>query len=155
MVEIKPISDDELEKAIRVAFEGDEAIYDYYDPNVPVVNLEEIVRDVSRKIKAVQVTDFLQNWGIFEREKLIGYSVTGENFLFSFGVNIHYRKREFLQQWWKQIKQLMKHDFAVLLYSRNSRAIEYLLKNDCEIEKEEEGITYLISYERCQQEELL
>lgn len=152
MVTLKPISDDELEAAIRVAFEGDEAIYEYYDPNVPVASLEEIVRDVSRKIKAVQATDFLQNWGIFEGEKLIGYSVTGENFLFSFGVNIRYRKREILQEWWKQIKELMKQDFAVLLYSRNSRAIQFLLKNGCEIEREEDGITYLISYEQCQQE---
>lgn len=152
MVKIKPISDDKLEEVIRIAFEGDEAIYEYYDPNVSVVSLEEIVRDVSRKIKAVQGTDFLQNWGIFEEEKLIGYSVMGENFLFSFGINIRYRKGDILQEWWKQIKELMKQDFAVLLYSRNSRAIQYLLKNGCEIEREEDGITYLISYEQCQQE---
>lgn len=146
---LKKIGRRKLKEGIRIAFQRDDAIFDFYDPTANVKDLEGIVQDVYGKIKRQQKTDKLEYFGIFEGEDFIGYSVTGENFLYSFGINVAWRQKEILLQWWEAIKILMNKDFAILLYNRNKRAIEFLLKNNCELEKEENGITYLISYE-CQ-----
>lgn len=146
MVTLRQIGKRKLKEGIGTAFEGDEAIFDFYDPTVNVKDLDGIVKDIYGKIKRQQKTDKLTYFGIFEGRDFIGYSVVGENFLYSFGVNVGWRKKEVLLQWWKVIKKQMNQDFAILLWSRNKRAIQFLIKNDCEIEKEANGITYLISY---------
>lgn len=126
----KGITYKEFEKAIRIAFEGDSNIYKLYDPKAPVQNIDDIVRDILLKIRTYENAVYR---GIFEKEKLIGYYVYEDNSLVSFGLNMQYRVRNYLREFFGIIKKELSKPFFCVLHSRNVRAVKYLLKQGCTI----------------------
>lgn len=126
----KEITYREFEKAIKVAFENDAAVYSLYDPKVPVENVDDIIRDVVMKVRTYENAIYK---GVFEKGKLIGYYVYEDNSLVSFGLNVQYRVRNNRREFFGIIKRELTKPFFCILHSRNVRAVKYLLKQGCTI----------------------
>jgi hypothetical protein len=76
---------------------------------------------------------------VIYQKKPIGYFVIFENTLYSFGINIKYRKKDILLSWWQQLKKTLKKGFNCYLDEQNERAINFLEKNNMKVvEKDEE-----------------
>lgn len=126
---IKKVPYETIKKAIRVAFDEDKKIFDYYDPNSKASNLDEIVDDIYTKIDGYKdLSGGIVAIEIYEKNKLIGYFVTNSKMLVSFGINIAYRQRKYLKEFFNLIKTTLGKGFSCMLWSKNIRAIKYLFK---------------------------
>ena len=130
-----------LREAIRIAFHDDKDIYSLYDPNVKVESLDEIVNNISSKILDYGECKYI---GVFENTKLIGYFVYKEDRLISFSINIEYRVRKYLREFFRLIKSEIKGHFNVFLWNINIRAIKYLIKQGMEVTYKNNEITQLL-----------
>lgn len=130
-----------LRDAIRIAFDNDKDIYSLYDPNVKVESLEEIVDNISAKILDYGDCKYI---GVFENNKLIGYFVYKEDRLISFSLNIEYRIRKYLREFFRLIKSAIKGHFNVFLWNINIRGIKYLVKQGMKVIYKNNEITQLL-----------
>lgn len=138
----KEITYDQLEAAIRIAFLNDRDIFKFYDKNVIVTNLDELSNDIMEKIKGYPEAKFM---AIYEKDKLIGYFVYMDGTLISFGLNVEYRVRKSLRDFFKHIKKTIKGRFYCTLWSRNIRAVKYLMKQGMQIIDTNPHITKLVN----------
>lgn len=138
----KLIDNNQIQEAIKIAFENDAKLMDLYDTSVKVNGIEDIVKDVTRKVLTHQ--DRILWKGVFEKDKLIGYYVYNPFMLISFGVNIKYRKRKYLRKYFSIMREELGKGFVCHLHSRNIRGIKWLLKNKMEIVYSNTQITKLI-----------
>ena len=136
----KEIPYTKLKDAIRVSFAEDKSIYDFFDPNVEVKNLEEIVTNILYKITTYNNATY---FGIYDKEKLIGYFVYREKQLISFALTSEYRQRKYLREFFKLIREEIRGHFMTLLWNKNVRAIKYLQKQGMEIININQQITQL------------
>ena len=136
----KQISYNQLRKAIEVSFNNDNFIFDFYDPNSKVENLTEIVDDILNKINTYEKPFY---FGIYDKEKLIGYFVYKESQLISFALAKEYRVRKYLREFFKIIKNQIKGHFSCVLWAKNTRAIKYLLKHKMEVIKQNDELILL------------
>jgi hypothetical protein len=58
----------------------------------------------------------------------IGYVCKIPNNLYSFGININYRTKDNLIEFWERVKELMGDSFICMLFPQNTRAVEFLKK---------------------------
>ena len=130
-----------IEEAIGVAFEGDEKIFELYDPFHPVTNIEEIKTDIVGKLKSFDHEPILK--AVYEKNTLIGYyAYYGKN-LISFSLNLQYRTRKYLKEFFTLIRQDLKGTFFTLLWTKNIRAIKYLIKQGLNVIDQNQFITVL------------
>lgn len=61
-----------------------------------------------------------------------GFTVTSPGLLYSFGINVNYRTKEILEQWFLELRELLI-TFEVCLHNKNTRAINHLLKQGMKI----------------------
>ena len=137
----KPITLQQLKKAIKVAFEGDDKIMDLYDPNVAVKSIEDIAEDIIGKIKDYREVEIK---GIFEKSELIGYFVKKGNLLISFGINMKYRVRKFKRALFDLIENDFNGSFVCLLWSKNIRAIRWLENSGMNVIEMDHQLTKLV-----------
>lgn len=122
----QPISYKRLHEALNIAFKDDKDIYKYFDPNVNVEKVEDIVSDIEKKVK--EFGDSVVMKGIYEKGKLVGYFVFLNDLLISFALNVAFRTRSYLRKFFDIIKKEIGHHFVCFLWTRNIRAIKWLLK---------------------------
>ena len=122
---IQSITYKQLPEAIKVSFEKDKDIYDLYDPNVKVENIEDIVKDIYKKLGENE----LYYKGVYEKGRLVGYFAYNaqRQILISFALNVEYRQRKYLKEFYSLIKREIGK-FDCYLYMRNIRAINWLKK---------------------------
>lgn len=118
-----------LEQAIRIAYREDRKIVDFYDSNVVVNSVGDIVTDIVRKIKGFEAPVLR---GVYEKNCLIGYFVYQGKMLISFSISVRYRVRKYLREFFGLINKELKKDFVCFLWRRNKRAIRWLEKNGLE-----------------------
>jgi len=76
----------------------------------------------------------------------VGYVCKIPNNLYSFGININYRKKDILIEFWDRVKELMEDSFICMLYPQNTRAISFLKKQGLvEVEGVENNCTVLLN----------
>lgn len=121
----KKVSYSGLRRLIKIAFDGDLEIYKYYDPNIKVTSLSEIVEDIMKKIKEYGEVNI---YAVIVNKQEIGYFVSKEDHLISFALGAVYRVKEYLINFFALIKSRLGENFFTLLWVSNIRAIEYLLK---------------------------
>ena len=138
----KEIKYEGLYNAIKTSFEEDRNIVKLYDPNVQVESIDDVVNDINRKIFEIKEHCIFK--GVYEREKLIGYYVYAELILISFSLSSQYRTRGYLRDFFSLIRRDLGKKFICKLWSKNTRAIKWLLKNNLEIIEEKDNITELI-----------
>lgn len=138
----KLLSDKLFKEAIAVGFEGDDDIYDLYCPGISVNAVSDIVNDIFDRIKS-DVREIIIK-GVFDKNKLIGYYAYSQRTLVSFALNIQYRKRKHLQEFWETIRKDLRGGFQAFMWTRNQRGIKWLQKNDMKIVATDNLLTHLI-----------
>ncbi len=145
---IKSITYEQIEKAIHISLCEDINVYKFYDPDVKVETIEEIVVDISRKIKTF---DFVILKGVYEKGELIGYFAYRKKMLISFALSMKYRVRKYLREFFNTINKELKKDFICFLWGKNIRAVRWLEKNGMEAVDYAPGIVKLV----CPKHELI
>lgn len=138
---VKYIDYTELEKAILIAFSGDKKIIELYDPNVIVENVEDIAKDILRKVKDFKEVECK---GVFDKQRMVGFFIRKGGMLISFGLCLEYRVRRFKRDMFALIKEDFKGMFVCFLWSKNVRAIRYLEKNGMKVMQTDYQLTKLV-----------
>jgi hypothetical protein len=130
MIELRPI-DRELKRYVEIAYKGDEDLLSKY--HVAEYTLDEAVEETLRMIYSTSLEvesngDKMYNFYVSFDNKPIGYLSVFKNNLYSFGINIEYRTKEILSDFWNEIKEVLGNNFMSVLYPNNTRAIGYLQK---------------------------
>lgn len=123
-------------QVIRDAFLNDEKIYQYFDPNETVSSVDEIADNILEKI-----VEHEQLFDCEFKEVQSGYVfyIKEPRVLVSFGCRVSDRSGDFF----KEITDTVGDTFACYLWSKNTRAINWLQKNGLIIEQELDNITIL------------
>lgn len=140
----KNINKEQFKEAIKMSFVNDPDIFVMYAPGIRVNNVSDIVEDISKRICSDVSTATIK--GVYEKNILIGYYVYDYNrkTLVSFGLNVGYRSRKYLKQFWSLIRSDLKGMFQCILWTRNIRGIKWLQKNGMNIVASDNLITQLI-----------
>ena len=126
---LKKVSYETIQNAIKVAFDEDKKIFEFYDPNKNITSLDEIVKDIySKGAGFSELSDGVIAMEVYEKGKLIGYFFYNNKMLISFALNVAYRQRKYLKEFFSLIKSTIGKGFSCLLWSKNIRAIKYLMK---------------------------
>jgi hypothetical protein len=137
MVTVKRISKNELPRVVEIAFRGDTDLFKKYHQ----ANSDEetsIKNTVDRIIDTATIYDLTFYKVIFEK-KVIGYFVVAEEpkLLYSFGINIKYRTKQVIGKWWEVTKKQLPKEFKVMLYKKNTRAIDFMQRNGMKVINED------------------
>lgn len=132
-----------LRRCIEIAFEDDDKLVSDY--HIIGVTYEDCVDDTYARIINESKLSKL-DWHILcsNENYIIGFLVLSleHNILYSFGINIHNRKK-YSQELFEKVCELTENSFSCGLYTKNTRAIEYLLRNGMVIVRIDEDITIL------------
>lgn len=123
-----PFSNSTVKDIVRFAFDGDEDISMYCDPNDKLKTIEELVGVICDKILDYYFFGDCVFKPLVVEDSLVGYYFTCGDLLVSFGVNKEFRKSEFLREVFKEISGSFKGEFYSYMWERNTRAIEWLKK---------------------------
>ena len=138
----KGITLTELKIAIEISFAGDREIVKLYDPNVKVESVKDVTDNIFDKIEKIETGCGIK--GVFHREKLIGYFVTYDKILVSFSLAMQYRTRTYLRAFFSLIKDEIGKEIYCRLWTKNTRAIRWLMKNGMIDIHQQDKITHLI-----------
>ncbi len=138
----KKINNTEFKEAIRKAFSEDKDIYSLYCPRIVVENVTDIVNDISGRIGGDVKRAVIK--GVYEKNELIGYYVYEGKTLVSFALEVKYRNRKYLKEFWRKIREDLKGGFQCFLWSKNKRGYRWLEKNGMKIVAQDELLTHLI-----------
>lgn len=130
-MDVKEINIDQFDDYVYNAFIGDEEIIEFYDRSANVKTVLEAIDNVCEKIRLAYPTALI--YGIEICGSKEGYFVCKDDLLISFGMNIKYRTKETLQEFGDEIKRKLGNKFNCMLYSHNTRAINFLKKCGMEI----------------------
>lgn len=138
----KEITYSQIEKAIRVSFEQDSKIVSLYDPNVEVANTDDVIASIYSKI--FDIKDLCICKGVYEKGVLVGYYIYTEMLLISFSLSPQYRTRGYLRDFFSLIRRDLGKKFVCRLWSKNVRAIKWLIKNKLEVLEDNNNIVELV-----------
>lgn len=70
----------------------------------------------------------------------VGYTITVKNAelpneLYSFGININHRRKDILMAWLKAIEEKISKPYYIILWSKNTRAINFFERNGFAVER--------------------
>jgi len=154
-MQFKVVNTLKIEEYIKCAWDGDSELEKFYDRSLQKRNLEGMVRDTSRKIRdMMELDEKLSLLGIEFENKSIGFIVLSEklSMLYSFGVNVEYRKKEILSSIFNYIKAKLDYEFYSVMYVYNTRAIKWLQNCGFEIDpmNKPSHDTIYLKYDICQ-----
>jgi len=142
-IKLEKISIFELPLLVRISYDGDEDLLNKY--HIEKFSLEDAVESTMGMIKETGDTIEMSYFKVVLGDEPIGYLAIFQNFLYSFGINIKYRTKEVILQYWELIKEVLNDGFITMLYPNNDRAINFLKKQGMsEVEDIEEGLITLI-----------
>lgn len=131
MITIKKISKSELPKLVAISYEKDEELFDKYHigkMNFPqaVLSTLDLIDDASKELK-------LSYYKVVYQKQPIGYFVTFDGYLYSFGISMRFRKKDILVGWFVAVKKVLGLNFRAMLYENNTRAISHLEKQGMKV----------------------
>ena len=131
MITIKKISKSELPKLVAISYENDQELFDKYhvgQHNFPsaILSTLDLIDDASNQLR-------LSYYKIVYQKQPIGYFVTFDGYLYSFGIAMKYRKKDILIEWFSHVKKVLGKTFRAMLYENNTRAISHLQKQGMKI----------------------
>jgi len=124
---IKKISKAQLAEYVDIAYRGDEELLKRYH-TAQHESVESAVFSTMILIHDMSEAKELSYYKVCWNKEPIGYFVTFENVLYSFGIAIKKRKKEILEAWWSYVKFVLGKKFFSVLYDNNTRAISFLEK---------------------------
>jgi len=140
---LKKITKFELKEYVEIAYKGDaELLSKYWGENF---SFEDAVNETLNSVELTSSEVDMKFFSVYEKEEIIGYICCFQNNLYSFAINIEYRTKELLIEFWNKIKEAVGDSFICLLYPQNDRAIKWLMKcGMVEVENIEQNCTVLI-----------
>ncbi len=136
------ISIDDLRPLVEYAFTGDRELIEKY--HITGGSLKDCVDSTMEAIMDVNNVYGLKCYDVYLFADKIGYATFGPEFLHSFGINIKFRTKEILNDWWKLMNKIMS-DFFCTLHSKNTRAINFLKRQGMIVHSEGENLINLIT----------
>jgi hypothetical protein len=126
---LQNITYSQFREAIRASFSKDEDIKKFYDTNIVVNSVEDIVEDIYKKVFEYNNYDGkLIIKGAYDGEDLIGYVAVFNNLLISFALAVERRKSNGTE-FFELIKKELNSNFFCFLWSINVRATKFLEKH--------------------------
>ena len=141
MIRLEKITVRELRKIISLSYENDLELFEKYHI---VKGFENCVNSTMALIEEMILLKPLENYSVIYKGKKIGYVIKYEDVLYSYAINIRYRKKKILVSFWFEVCKLMNGIFRTFLYSNNIRAKNFLIRNGMNLVKEENNIITLI-----------
>lgn len=144
MIILEKISKFELRNLVEIAYRGDDDLLLHYWGDG--FNLEEAVNETMFMISEVGKEVEMSYYAVVCDDEEIGYVCKIPNNLYSFGININYRTKDNLIEFWDRVKEVMGEGFICMLYPQNTRAINFLKKQGMvEVEGVEPNCTVLLN----------
>ncbi len=143
MILISTKEENDLYKAISIAFEDDDKLIKDY--HIVGKTYEDCVNDTYNRILQESKLSELY-WYVVcnEHDYIIGFLVVSLQYkiLYSFGLNIKNRS-QYSDIFFNKVSELMHNCFGCGLYNKNERGIKFLLRNGMEIVLQDEEKTIL------------
>lgn len=139
-----------MKEWIYIACEGDKGLLKYFDPAFHPTTPEEAAEIIYQKIVSNYPESRMEP--ISRNGEVVGFIAWLPGLLISFGVNIRHRNPEILSQAWDLIISTVGEGFSCVLYTQNSRAINWLRR--CGMNLIGENVTILVNTKKetsCQQ----
>jgi hypothetical protein len=143
MITLKKISRIEVWPLVELSYQGDEELFQKY--HIAKMRFEDCVKSTIEMIEAVAKIKDLSCYKVLFKKKAIGYVIAYKEFLYSYAINVNFRKKEILVEWWEQVKRLIGKQFATGLYENNTRAIDFLKKQGMSVVGKERDMIILIN----------
>ena len=146
MIEFKIISIEELENLIYLSYENDtDLIKKFHSINIDNEehSFKECVEQTYNRILDASKSVDSDIFKVLYNGEEIGYMVIFGSVLYSFAIFPSFRKKDILNLWWEEVKELFGGEFGALIYNNNIRCLIFLLKNDMKIVAEENNILLL------------
>lgn len=144
MIFNKITSKDKILNAIEIGFQNDMDLFQKYH----YLNTQDEKTCSFHTFKSV--IEFCDTYAgeFFEvliEDIVIGFTVISKpyNILYSFAINIEHRNIDNLATWFEMVSFLLQENFTCLLYAKNERAIEFLVKNGMYIFQKDEDLVSL------------
>jgi len=142
MVSTKRVSINELDKLIMISYKDDvEGLAKYH---VKPFSLDEAVDCTMKMVLDESKVAKFSYYKILYNQKIIGYFVITNEVLFSFCINIHFRKPKIILEWWQKMTKLLNDIFLTAVYANNTRALNFLIKRGMKVVSINNGIVKLI-----------
>lgn len=142
MLKVVPISAAEIERFMLIGFMDDRDLLTTYHHKPG--DLQSCVKATMKNVTECAALITLQYYKLECDGKPIGFTITGPNILYSFGINIRYRKKEIVLEWLEKMRALLNDDFRVVLYNVNTRAIRFFMRNGMENIYQDKEYTCLV-----------
>lgn len=120
---------------VEHAFNEDEELLSKY--HIMSGSLEKCVADTMKRIADVKekVADAMEFYYVEHAGKAIGYVImifhnNHATELYSFGINKHFRTKEIVTTWLWEIEKKFGTLYYLILWNKNTRAIDFFLKNN-------------------------
>lgn len=132
MIRLIEIPKSELKEYVQLAYIGDEELLSKY--HIDNFTLLEAVNSTMDMVDVSAKTLRLTFFKVIFNDSSIGYVVVSGNHLYSFAIAIEYRTKQILKEWWQRVTEILGQQFTCLLFSNNTRAIDYMKKRGMKIE---------------------
>lgn len=126
VIEISKTSKRKVNKLIELAFLGDSDLIEHY--HAANDNMQDSILHTIERIDVTSMAYQLSFYKVTVDKVNAGFFVTGDNFLYSFGLNMKFRKKEILMKWWEMVCGELKPNFICMMNKKNTRGINFLKK---------------------------
>lgn len=140
-VVLKKVDVLDMQPLILRGFSGDEELLSHL--HISPGSLDHCVRHTLNFV--MDNVDFykgdLECYSVVFNGNEIGYTIVirnenAPNELYSFAIHINYRKKEILQAWLAEIEKIIGKPYFIVLWAKNTRAIDFFEKNGFEVDRE-------------------
>lgn len=142
MLEVQAITKEELQQYMVVGFSDDVELLNrfHHKPG----SLHGCIQATMKNVEECASLMPLQYYRLVLNGKPIGFTITGPSILYSFGINIKFRTKELVLEWFNKMKEMLRNDFRVVLYNVNQRAIRFFERNGMENIHQDKEYTILV-----------
>lgn len=114
----------ELLPYINIAFDGDTELPKYHIADSDYAN--HTYDQICETAKILDLTCY--------KYGEIGFTIVASKLLYSFGINVNYRDKKTLENWFCELRKLLG-TFTVVLHDKNSRAINHLIRQGMKVKE--------------------
>lgn len=141
MIHIKKISITELPELVELSYKDDVDLLEKY--HVAKMDLRKAVMSTLVMIGETAKNYQLQYYRVMDKKTPIGYFIIFNECLYSFAINIHYRTKVVLTNWWKQVLNVLGDHFMCSLNPNNTRAVKFLERQGMKVIQKDETLIIL------------
>ena len=141
MVKLVKISKPQLLESVAIAYENDTELFEKF--HVAPMDFMNCVLATMGMIMDTANEKELRYYNVIYNKQIIGYIVEFDDFLYSYGININFRKKDILIAWWAEVTKVMHGKFMTMLYCNNFRARQFLEKQRMQVVQEDKENNYV------------